>query len=91
MLGIKAEKINDNLVIIWQLSKIEIPISEIVNISHDDTYGGEQKDAIRIGTPYGTTDRIIIKTNSQTYILFTTNVISLEKKLNSIKNTFGGL
>lgn len=64
MLGIKVEKINDDLIIKWQLSKIEIPTFEIVNISHDHTYGGEQKDAIRIGIPYGTTDRIIIKTNS---------------------------
>ncbi|WIV21190.1 hypothetical protein QPK24_11185 [Paenibacillus polygoni] len=86
MLGVKVEKINDDLIIKWQLSKIEIPKSEIVNISHDDTYGGEQKDAIRIGTPYGTTDRIIIKTNSQTYILFTTNVTSLHKKISTIIN-----
>lgn len=86
MFGIKVEKINDNLVIRWQLSKIEIPISEILDVSHDDTYGGDQKDAIRIGTPYGTTDRIIIKTNFKTYILFTTNVISLNKKISSIMN-----
>lgn len=86
MFGIHVEKLNDNLVIRWQLSKIEIPISEIVDVSNDDTYGGEQKDAIRIGTPYGTTDRIKIMTNSKTYILFTTNTTSLSKKINSIMN-----
>lgn len=86
MFGIKVDKMNDNLVVRWQLSKIEIPISEILDVSHDDTYGGEPKDAIRIGTPYGTTDRITIKTNSKTYLLFTTNVTSLHKKISTIMN-----
>ncbi|MFC4182415.1 SunI/YnzG family protein [Saccharococcus thermophilus] len=81
MLGIKVEKLNDNLVISWLLSKIEIPISEIVEVSLDDTYGGEEKTAIRIGTPYGTSDRVVIKTNSNTYILFTTDVISVKNKI----------
>lgn len=83
MYGIKVAKVNDDLVIHWQLSKIEIPISEIIDVLLDDTYGGEPKNAIRIGTPMGTTDRIVIKTTTKSYILFTTNVDSILKKINS--------
>jgi hypothetical protein len=63
--------VNENLVIKWQLTKVEIPISDIIEVTSDDTYGGEDKTAIRIGHPYGTTDRIVVKTKAETYILFT--------------------
>lgn len=32
MLGIKVEKSNENLIIHWQLSKVEIPIREINDV-----------------------------------------------------------
>jgi hypothetical protein len=86
MSGIKIEQLNDNLVISWLLSKIEIPISEIVEVTLDDTYGGEEKTAIRIGTPYGETDRVVIHTHSNTYILFTTNGVSIKNKISSFMN-----
>ncbi|MED3752017.1 hypothetical protein [Geobacillus stearothermophilus] len=86
MLGIKVEKLNDNLVISWLLSKIEIPISDIVKVTLDDTYGGEEKTAIRIGTPYGETDRVVIQTHSNTYILFTTDAVSIKNKICSSIN-----
>ncbi|MBY6270243.1 hypothetical protein [Parageobacillus thermoglucosidasius] len=86
MLGIKVEKLNDNLVISWLLSKIEIPISDIVEVTLDDTYGGEEKTAIRIGTPYGETDRVVIQTHSNTYILFTTDAVSIKNKICSFIN-----
>lgn len=81
MLGINIDKIDENLIIKWQLSTVTIPISEIVSITRDGTYAGEEKSAIRIGTPYATTDRIVIKTTKEEYILFTTNVTSIENKL----------
>ncbi|MEC1688749.1 SunI/YnzG family protein [Bacillus mojavensis] len=81
MLGIKVEKSNDNLIINWQLSKIEIPIKEISDVFLDQNYGGEEKSAVRIGLPYGSTDRIVIKTANNTYILFTTNAASLMNKI----------
>ena len=56
----------------WLLTKITIPITDILIVTTDDTYGGEEKQAIRIGMPYGTTDRVVIITNKNTYILFTT-------------------
>ncbi|RSL35320.1 hypothetical protein D7Z54_01785 [Salibacterium salarium] len=86
MMGIKVEKSEDNLIIKWQLSKTEIPISDITDVTLDDTYGGQDKEAIRIGTPYATTDRIAITTGSGSYILFTTNVDSLLKKINKYVN-----
>lgn len=83
MLGISVKKIDSEIVIRWQLSKVTIPISEMISVTLDDTYGGNDKQAIRIGTPYGTTDRVVIKTKENTYILFTTNYIAIQEKLNS--------
>ncbi|MCR8847981.1 PH domain-containing protein [Rossellomorea sp. SC111] len=70
---VKVSRNNENLRIKWQLSQIDIPLSEIKDVTLDDTYGGEVKKAIRIGFPYGHTDRIVIKTHSEKYILFTSN------------------
>ncbi|MDR4910590.1 MULTISPECIES: hypothetical protein [Bacillus] len=81
MLGIKVEKLNENLIINWQLSKIEIPIKEINDVFLDPNYGGEGKSAVRIGFPYGSTDRVVIKTANSTYILFTTNAASIMSKI----------
>ncbi|MCY8509699.1 PH domain-containing protein [Bacillus mojavensis] len=81
MLGIKVEKSNENLIIHWQLSKVEIPIREINDVFLDPNYGGEEKNAVRIGFPYGSTDRVVIKTANNTYILFTTNAASIMNKI----------
>ncbi|MBD8071420.1 hypothetical protein [Bacillus sp. PS06] len=83
MFEVSVEKVEDKVIIKWQLSKIEIPISEIVEITEDDTYGGQVKDAIRIGLPYGTADRVVIKTKSDTYILYT-SIDAIKLKLQSI-------
>ncbi|MEC1525957.1 hypothetical protein P9D43_28570 [Neobacillus niacini] len=87
MFEIKLEKLNDRLIIKWQLTKIEIPISDILEVTQDDTYyGGGAKDSIRIGFPNGTADRIVIITKSDTYVLFT-NVDAIKKKvLSFVKN-----
>ncbi|CAF1820764.1 SunI/YnzG family protein [Bacillus subtilis] len=81
MLGINVKKSNENLIINWQLSKIEIPIKEINDVFLDPNYGGEEKNAVRIGFPYGSTDRVVIKTANNTYILFTTNAGSIMSKI----------
>ncbi|UPG83348.1 PH domain-containing protein [Bacillus subtilis] len=81
MLGINVKKSNENLIINWQLSKIEIPIKEINDVFLDPNYGGEEKNAVRIGFPYGSTDRVVIKTANNTYILFTTNAASIMSKI----------
>ncbi|MCY8126304.1 PH domain-containing protein [Bacillus spizizenii] len=81
MLGINVKKSNENLIINWQLSKIEIPIKEINDVFLHPNYGGEEKSAVRIGFPYGSTDRVVIKTANNTYILFTTNAASIMNKI----------
>ncbi|MDM5302083.1 hypothetical protein QUF44_10880 [Bacillus subtilis] len=81
MLGINVEKTNENLIINWKLSKIEIPIREINDVFLDPNYGGEEKSAVRIGFPYGSTDSVVIKTANNTYILFTTNAASIMNKI----------
>lgn len=62
-----------NLRIKWQFSTIDIPVSDITDVTLDDTYAGEEKRAIRLGFPYGHTDRVVIKTRSETYLLYTSN------------------
>uniref|UniRef100_UPI0038995BA9 SunI/YnzG family protein n=1 Tax=Bacillus massiliglaciei TaxID=1816693 RepID=UPI0038995BA9 len=65
MIGIDIKKVNDNILIKWQLTEVIIPLSSIVRIIKDDTYAGKNKQAIRIGTLYGTTDRIMIETKKR--------------------------
>ncbi|MDM5340564.1 hypothetical protein QUF84_25565 [Fictibacillus enclensis] len=77
---IKVSKQGENLLIRWQLTKVEIPLSDITDVVNDDTYGGEEKSAIPIGTPYGTTDRVVIKSKKGTYILFT-NIGGIKEKI----------
>lgn len=84
MLGIELQKLNVHLVIRWQLTKIKIPVAEITGVTLGDTYAGSEKAAVRIGLPYGTTDRVIIKTTSRTYILFTTNPEAIISQLQDI-------
>ncbi|PHI49761.1 hypothetical protein B9T64_07210 [Bacillus halotolerans] len=81
MIGVKVGKSNENLIINWQLSKVEIPIKEINNVFLDPNYGGEEKSAVRIGFPYGSTDRVVIKTTKCAYILFATNAASIMSKI----------
>ncbi|MCA0972181.1 PH domain-containing protein [Halobacillus litoralis] len=73
MFGLKVKENGDTVVISWQLSKVEIPKDEITAVTLDETYGGEEKTAMRIGFPYATTERILIKTTKQNYLLFTNN------------------
>ncbi|KZE15717.1 hypothetical protein C1N83_20490 [Priestia aryabhattai] len=81
--GIDVKKTEKELIIKWQLAKFNIALEDIIEITEDDTYGGKAVDAIRIGPPYGTTDRIFIKTKKQNYILFTTNRATIINRINS--------
>ncbi len=55
--------------ITWQLAKVCIPMSEIIEVTEDNTYAGVEKaEVFRIGTAYGTTDRSLIKTIKYTYL-----------------------
>jgi|UPI00069E097A hypothetical protein len=71
MLEVKVTKNNNKLQIKWQLSTIEILLSDITAVTNDETYAGKEISGIRIGLPYGNTDRIIIHTKTDNYIIFT--------------------
>lgn len=84
MLGIDVKKTDKELIISWQLAKVQIPLSEIIEVTEDETYAGvEEENVIRIGTAYATTDRILIKTVKQNYLLFTTNRVAILNKINA--------
>ncbi|EOP94544.1 cytoplasmic protein [Bacillus cereus VD140] len=60
------------------MAEITIPLRDVIEVTEDATYAGvEEVDVIRIGTAYGTTDRILIKTVKQNYVLFTTNKVAI--------------
>ncbi|AAU17301.1 conserved hypothetical protein [Bacillus cereus E33L] len=84
MLGIDVKKTNEELIISWQIAKVQIPLSEIIEVTEDETYAGvEEENVIRIGTAYATTDRILIRTVKQNYLLFTTNKVAILNKINA--------
>ncbi|MGG3269775.1 hypothetical protein ABEP16_12755 [Priestia aryabhattai] len=80
---ISVQKINDSLIIKWQLAHFTIPLEDILEVTEDDTYGGKETNAIRIDPPYGTTDRIFIKTTNKNYLLFTSNAPTILNEINS--------
>ncbi|HDR7690180.1 SunI/YnzG family protein [Bacillus toyonensis] len=83
MLGIDVKKTKEALIISWQLAEVTIPLRDVLEVTEDATYaaGVEEPTAIRIGTAYGTTDRILIRTVKQNYVLFTTNKVSILKAI----------
>ncbi len=86
MFEVKVEKKHDQLVIKWKFSKIKVPLLEIMEVSYDNTYAGENKSAMRIGYPYGTTDRILIRTVHQNYIIYT-NIGGTKERILSFLTT----
>ncbi|WP_176544754.1 SunI/YnzG family protein [Priestia aryabhattai] len=42
---ISVRKINDNLIIKWQLAHFTIPLEDILEVTEDDTYGGKEANA----------------------------------------------
>ncbi|MEY8351214.1 hypothetical protein AALF16_23630 [Bacillus cereus] len=45
----------------WQLAKVRILLSEMIEVTKNTTYADVEKaDVIRIGTAYSTTDRIVM-------------------------------
>ncbi len=79
---INVTKKNNSLIIKWQLSKIEILLSDITEVHYDNTYGGKDKSAIRIGNPYASTDTVVINTKKGNYVLFT-NIGGMKEKIES--------
>ncbi|MDZ4443763.1 MULTISPECIES: hypothetical protein [Bacillus cereus group] len=82
MLGIDVRKTKEELIISWQLAEVTIPLLDVLEVIEYATYAGvEEPTAIRIRTAYGTTDRILIRTVKQNYVLFTTNKVSILKAI----------
>ncbi|WP_082233054.1 hypothetical protein [Halobacillus massiliensis] len=80
MIGIHVKDKDDAILVTWQLSKVEIPKYEILEVLNDDSFSGEDAAAYRLGFPYGTTERIIIITKKENYVLFT-NDTNLKNKI----------
>lgn len=86
MFGLSVKKVNESVFIKWQFTKVEIPISDILEVSLDETYGGADPSAIRIGNPSGALDRVVLKTKKHTYILFTSNIQNVKRALDQAIN-----
>ncbi|OIK13317.1 hypothetical protein [Bacillus sp. MUM 13] len=61
----------DFIILKWQLSHIEIPKNDILSIKQDDTYAGDPSATVRLGFPYASTDRLLIETRHDKYLVFT--------------------
>lgn len=83
MINIEIENLNDNIVISWQLANMKIPVSDIIDLRLNDTYEKEEQGAIRIGNRQKEADRLVIKTISYTYIIFSPNGRLMKEKINS--------
>ncbi|WP_435874282.1 SunI/YnzG family protein [Paenibacillus vandeheii] len=68
---------------------MEIPISDIRAVTLDDTYGGSEPSAVRIGAAYGASKTIVIRTTNQSYILFTSNEALFPKISTMVSNAAG--
>ncbi|ARJ50324.1 hypothetical protein [Staphylococcus lutrae] len=71
-------KKNENEVHIqWRVADIHIPNSEIRNVTEDQDIHAVpdvgSKKVSRIGSTFGKTNRVIIDTDSQQYIIYTFN------------------
>lgn len=80
MSGIRVARDEEQLVIDWQQSKIEIPLGEAVHVAiHPDMPVPEDHPAL-IKCPYGTRERIIIQTSPDTYLVVNDKYISAMNK-----------
>ncbi|WP_145146675.1 hypothetical protein [Paenibacillus xylanexedens] len=69
------------------VKKIEVSISNITSVTLDDTYGGSELSAVRIGAAYGASETILIRTTNQSYILFTSNEALFPKISDLVSST----
>ncbi|PEE40963.1 SunI/YnzG family protein [Bacillus pseudomycoides] len=81
MQDIKVTKTHEQLTIEWQTAEINILLEDIVEIIEDNDYVPEKKRLVKIGTQSSESDRILIRTTTLDYALFTINKISLSNKI----------
>ncbi|WP_458119667.1 SunI/YnzG family protein [Paenibacillus sp. Z6-24] len=80
MSGIRVARDEEQLVIDWQRSKIEIPLGEAVHVAVDqDVFSSDDHPAL-LKCPYGTRKRIVIQTSPDTYLILNDKYISVMNK-----------
>ncbi|WP_322903158.1 hypothetical protein [Paenibacillus campi] len=80
MSSIKIARDEDQLVIDWQQSKLEIPLNEAVYVALDHDHPLPDCHAALLQTPYGTRERIMIQTGTDTYLLLSGDRITVLNK-----------
>ncbi|MFD1886062.1 SunI/YnzG family protein [Paenibacillus wenxiniae] len=80
MSGIKIARDEDQLVIDWQQSKLEIPLNEAVYVALDHEHPMLDRHPALIKTPYGTRERVMIQTGANTYLLLSGDRITVLNK-----------
>jgi len=83
MSGIRVARDEEQLVIGWQQSKIEIPLGEAVHVAIDpDVFIPDDHPAL-IKCPYGTRERVIVQTSPDTFLIVNDKSISAMNKSQS--------
>ena len=76
-MAMTVKKDNNEVRIQWRVADIKIPTSEIKNISQDQEIHAvpdlDSKNISRIGSSFGKTNRVIIDTDDDEYIIDTHN------------------
>ncbi|KGX86503.1 SunI/YnzG family protein [Pontibacillus litoralis] len=87
MFQISVESLSDDLIIKWNGQQFVIPKVDIKKVEADNTYDGhEVPEAITIGFPYSTSDRVRITTDDNVYLLFTSQS-TLKERIQRIVHT----
>ncbi|MFS0654848.1 hypothetical protein [Bacillus sp. 179-C3.3 HS] len=73
------------LVLNFGLSKIEIPIDQIISIKESDKYGVADNIDYKIGMPYAQPDRIVIETKNKRFLVFLNGAHQFIQKFKKIK------
>ena len=69
MSSIKIAREEDQFIIDWQQSKLEIPLNEAVYVALDHDQLMLDCHLALLKTPYGTRERLMIQTGADTYML----------------------
>ncbi|OEH93581.1 hypothetical protein [Bacillus solimangrovi] len=72
-MSVKVKDNGDRITISWLVSKFNIDKKEITNVYEGSEYAGDASISVHIGHPYANTDRIIIETTSDNYLIYTSN------------------
>ncbi|MCU4959628.1 hypothetical protein OB990_25940 [Bacillus cereus] len=81
MTEIEIIKSEEKLTITWQSAIINISLEDIVEVNTNNTITNNTK-VVKVGSKFEFSEIVVIRTKKLAYELFTTNKLTLLKKIN---------